>query len=128
MLKGVAALGARTAPLPQALLGAEKPLRAFVGHVEPTFDWTLQQPESGQFLTDGLVQALYTQLFLKRPIGHAMQRAFAKLTGLFNGYDIATKRYKRGEEGARGAMLYYLLAARDLRATVILGDPTGVLP
>ena len=35
-------------PLPRKLLGAEKPLRAFLGHVEPTFDWTLRDPETGQ--------------------------------------------------------------------------------
>jgi hypothetical protein len=45
MLKNIAATaGARISPLPRALLGAEKPLRAFVGHVEPTFDWTLRDP------------------------------------------------------------------------------------
>jgi hypothetical protein len=51
VLDGVAALGAQVAPLPQRLLGAAKPLRAFIGHVEPTFDWTLRQPETGQVLT-----------------------------------------------------------------------------
>src|SRR5207302_1988162 len=37
VLKGVAGLGSLVAPLPRALLGAKKPLRAFIGHVEPTF-------------------------------------------------------------------------------------------
>ena len=45
------AFGAFTTPLPRALLGATRPLRAFVGHVEPTFDWTLRQRQTGEHLT-----------------------------------------------------------------------------
>jgi hypothetical protein len=35
VLAAVAGLGSTVAPRPTALLGAEKPLRAFIGHVEP---------------------------------------------------------------------------------------------
>jgi AcrR family transcriptional regulator len=58
VLNGIAALGNRVAPLPTALLGAKKPARAFVGHVEPTFDWTLQNPDTNQILTDSIQKAL----------------------------------------------------------------------
>ena len=37
-----AALGPQTSPLPRSLLGRHRPLRAFVGRVEPTFSWTLR--------------------------------------------------------------------------------------
>jgi hypothetical protein len=49
LLRAVAGLGPRVAPLPLALLGAKRPLRAFIGHVEPTFDWTLQNPVSSLY-------------------------------------------------------------------------------
>ncbi|MGH7305916.1 MAG: hypothetical protein ACRELZ_21735, partial [Candidatus Rokuibacteriota bacterium] len=52
-LEAVAKLGAGPAPLPRRLLGGEKPARAFVGHVEPTFDWTLRDPVNGQVTTRG---------------------------------------------------------------------------
>jgi hypothetical protein len=65
VLKGVAKLGAMMAPLPRALLGAKKPLRAFIGHVEPTFDWTLRRPDTHQYLTAPLQTALYTNLYNK---------------------------------------------------------------
>ena len=50
------AAGATVPPVPRALLGAEKPLRAFVGHVEPTFDWTAR-PANKQVLTHVLCTA-----------------------------------------------------------------------
>ncbi|MFI5298329.1 MAG: hypothetical protein ACHREM_09545 [Polyangiales bacterium] len=50
VLRAIASSGSRVAPLPRALLGAPKPLRAFVGHVEPTFDWTLRSNATGQIL------------------------------------------------------------------------------
>ena len=58
ILRGVTTAGSRVAPLPTALLGATKPARAFVGHVEPTFDWPLQDPETGQPLSLPVSDAL----------------------------------------------------------------------
>src|SRR5205807_2515028 len=52
LLRSLTSLPASVAPLPKRLLGHRRPLRAFVGHVEPTFDWTLRQPENGQAITD----------------------------------------------------------------------------
>ena len=44
-------------------------------HVEPTFNWTLRDPKTGQPLAHSLVTALYRRLFdrgERRPIGWAM--------------------------------------------------------
>src|SRR6185295_13974597 len=71
ILQAVAGLGSRVAPLPRKLLGAEKPLRAFVGHVEPTFDWTLRA-ETGQVLTSTIQKALYERMYRARPEPVAM--------------------------------------------------------
>ena len=79
VLRGVAQkAGACTAPLPQQLLGCVSPLRAFVGHVEPTFNWTLRDPVNGQLLTSSLVQTLYNGLYQPQsePIGYALSRHY----------------------------------------------------
>ena len=73
MLTEVAGLGSLVAPLPTALLGAGRPLRAFVGHVEPTYDWTIRDPDSQHALTADLVTALYDELMLGRPVGWALK-------------------------------------------------------
>ena len=122
ILNGVAACGSCVAPLPQALLGAAKPLRAFIGHVEPTFNWTLQQPESQQYTTDPLVGALYKDLFQPWPVGLARSRIFSQLGGLYVDYE----RFMGVPSPAH--MLHRLLVARDIQSTVLLGDPTVTLP
>ena len=83
VLLGVASLGATVAPLPTALLGAERPLRAFVGHVEPTFDWTLRHPESKEPLTHALRTALYDGMHRARPdpVGMAFGPVFDQANG-----------------------------------------------
>jgi hypothetical protein len=89
VLNGVAtAAGAMVAPLAWALLGAERPLRAFVGHVEPTFDWTLRDPRTKQPLTHVLATCLYDKLYqqgkYRTPIAHALA-ALYKEAGAFYG-------------------------------------------
>jgi hypothetical protein len=122
VLQGVAKCGARVAPLPQALLGAADPLRAFIGHVEPTFNWTLEQPETKQYTTDPLVVALYDELFQPMPIGLAMSHVYGQLGGLYVDYETFLRVPSHSQ------MLYRLLVARDIQSTVILGDPTVTLP
>jgi hypothetical protein len=122
VLKGVAKAGARIAPLPSALLGAREPLRAFIGHVEPTFDWTLEQMSTKQFTTEPITAALYDELFQPAPIGQAMGSVFGQLGGLYADYD----RFFR--VASESNMLHRLLIARDVQSTVILGDPTAMLP
>jgi hypothetical protein len=127
VLQAVASLGPRVAPLPQRLLGAKKPLRAFIGHVEPTFDWTLRQPANRQPLTSGVTEALYQNLYLRDPVGLAFRDWYARVGGLYSQHSAASRAYDGGEENV-GDLLFYQLAARDIQSTVILGDPAVVLP
>jgi len=126
VLDGVAEIGATTAPLPTALLGCAQPLKAFVGHVEPTFNWTLRDPGNGQPLTSDLNEALCNGLYRARgePIGLAMARHFKALSGFWARWAIARGGVIRGEAGARDVALAVRLMALDRQSTVILGDPT----
>ena len=81
-----AAAGATVAPLPRALLGAEKPLRAFIGHVEPTFDWTLRDPANKQVLTHVLCAALYDKLY-ERYERNPIARRTGNVAALFEAID-----------------------------------------
>lgn len=127
VLTGLTGLGALVAPLPKALLGAKKPLKAFIGHVEPTFDWTIRQPATGQFLTDSLGQALYNNVYKPMPIGLAFSDWYGTLGGLSIEYERVLNAYNRGEN-TLSSILYCQLATRDRQSMVILGDPTVMLP
>jgi hypothetical protein len=130
VLAGVAALGATTAPLPRALLGAPRPARAFIGHVEPTFDWTLQQPETRQHLTDGATTMLYDQLYAEATVGVAMQawlRAYGVLSATYDQLQQEPAETAAALAARDQATLYYQLTARDVQSTVLLGDPTAAL-
>jgi hypothetical protein len=126
VLAAVARLGPVSAPLPRALLGAERPIRAFIGHVEPTFDWTLRHPFMGQDLTPLLVQSLYDNLYNHHPVGHALRSWFRQLGGLRDSYEREKKLVVQ-QPNALGPLLYSALAAKDVESTVVLGDPTAVL-
>lgn len=121
-LTAVGKLGARAAPLPLALLSAAKPARAFVGHVEPTFDWTLKQPATGQLLTSSLIGALYDELYLGSPIGHAFRGWYAAAGTHYAAWD-ATKQAFDGKATTTASLLYHNLVARDIQTLVLLGDP-----
>ena len=127
LLEGIAALGAQVAPLPLALLGAERPLRAFVGHVEPTFDWTVAHRATGQPLTASIRAALYERLYRPAPVGHALREAYGHVGELYTQRDAAQRAFDRGEPTEDVAMAT-LLGARDRQAMVVLGDPTVTLP
>ena len=127
-LDGVAAAGAVTAPLPRELLGAKRPLRAFIGRVEPTFDWTLSFAPNGQLLTDDLVRALYDRMCGGLPVGLAMQPCYLPIASLLLKREQEIDRYNTtAGDAARSALdmvLYSKVTAQDRAATVILGDPT----
>lgn len=129
-LSAVAALGARVAPLPRLLLGAEKPLRAFIGQVEPTFDWTLRQPETGQVLTTSLQNALYQRMHRKRPepVGLAFEECYRHVGELLAQWHQALRLIAKGKAEASLAALRSQLTALDRQSMVILGDPTACLP
>jgi len=126
VLQGVTLCGARVAPLPQKLLGAERPLRAFVGHVEPTFDWSLRENLTGQVLTGSLVDALYGGLFDGLPVGYAFQPVHEKAPRLDALHREAKEAYNRGEDRLDEALTCRLVA-QDLASLVILGDPAEAL-
>lgn len=127
-LTGVAAAaGARIAPLPTALLSASKPARAFVGHVEPTFDWTILDPMANQPLTSSIVGALYEGAYQPRPVGYALEAWFEQVGVLFGQLNAAHAQYDAGLDTLAVAGLVQL-AALDRQSMVIIGDPTVALP
>lgn len=131
LLAGIAsAAGAMIAPLPRALLGAPKPLRAFVGHVEPTFDWTLRAPQTGQVLTHTLVNALWNQLYRpgpRTPVGLALARIYQEAGSFLSAWQTAKENVDAAVPQAKDWALYYQLVALDRQTLVILGDPTVTL-
>jgi hypothetical protein len=130
VVHGVASLGAQVAPLPERLLGAAKPLRAFVGHVEPTFDWTLRQDVSEQLLTDSIVRALYTGLYQNRAetVGMAFETCHRDAGGLFAQWALLLQRSPLSDPETRPRALRLQLTALDRQSMVILGDPTAAPP
>lgn len=126
--RAVGSLGAAVAPLPTRLLGAAKPLRAFIGHVEPTFDWTLFVSQTGQSLTDALVGGIYPSLYRRNPVGLALDPHYRGVGDLYGKLADARDGVDTLVEGARDDATYYRLTALDRQSLVILGDPTVVLP
>lgn len=126
--RAVGLLGAAVAPLPTRLLGAAQPLRAFIGHVEPTFDWTLFASETGQYLTDALVGGIYPSLYRRNPLGLALDPHHRGVGDLYGKLADARDGIDELVEGARDDATYYRLTALDRQSLVILGDPTVVLP
>jgi hypothetical protein len=129
-LRGVAATaGGMIAPLPQALLAADPPIRAFVGHVEPTFDWTLRDPYTGQVLTSVLTECLYQNLHQKTrwPIGYALAAVYAQAGAQLTFHQQAIDRVNLGQLEALDEANYRQVAALDRQSLVILGDPAVTL-
>ncbi|WP_306141472.1 hypothetical protein [Roseibium sp. MMSF_3412] len=116
--------GARVAPLPRALLGRKDPIRAFVGHVEPTFAWTLGDPDRMTVLPSTVVACLYTRLYQPgppAPLGWALEDLHREGASFLAGRQDATHR-------SLGPPLYRKLAGHDRLSTVIIGDPVVALP
>jgi hypothetical protein len=70
-VSAVAALGATVAPAPLTMLSREHPVRGVFGHVEPTFNWTLRIPETGQGqgLGHNIATAMSSNLYHQQPLG-----------------------------------------------------------
>jgi len=123
ILRAVAACGDTIAPFPQALLSAPTPAKAFIGHVEPTFDWSVRHHLTGQFLTNPLLDSLYQRLFSKEPVGMALDSCRRMASGLLNAYhDTYINELNQGQSRA-GEILALKLMANDWRSFVLLGDP-----
>jgi hypothetical protein len=127
MITEVAGLGSRIAPLPVALLGAAEPLRAFVGHVEPTFDWTIRDLASRHALTADLLEALYDELMLGRPVGWALSTFHARAGAEAGALDDA-RTAVLGGLAEPDVALQPRLRFLDRRSLVVLGDPAVALP
>jgi hypothetical protein len=128
VLLAVAGLGSMTAPFPRSLLGNAKPARAFIGHVEPTFDWTIREPATRQPLTAAIQNALYENLYQPDPfpIGLAFGPYWSPIGTLAAEQATLRRKFDRGEQ-VNDQLLDAQLAARDRMSMVILGDPTAVL-
>lgn len=128
LLQSVSALGDAVAPLPEALLGHERPLRAFVGHVEPTFSWTIENQRGGLTLASGLRSALYDCLYQPDPvpIGLAMYSYFSSIGAFASQLPALTAGVAAGTVDTAD-LLSVQLGARDRMSTVLLGDPTVTL-
>jgi len=126
LLRGVAATaGTRVAPLPRALLGGPSPLGAFVGHVEPTFDWTLRDPNTKQELTHTIVRCLYNALYTcdhLAPIGWTLSDIFKEAGAFYGWWQVPADADDRATLD-----VYRQLAAVHRQSMVIIGDPTVVV-
>jgi hypothetical protein len=129
MLGRVKELGAMVAPFPRALLGATKPLRAFIGHVDPTFNWTIQDKDTQTYLTDELEQAA-KRFYLKKPapVGYAFRPLFNALGGILTAFEQFQDQYYHHQSDAIVSEFDHKLMALDIQSTVILGDPTVARP
>jgi hypothetical protein len=125
-LTALGALGAQSAPLPKLLLGRPSPARAFIGHVEPTFDWTLRDTRNGQTTTAHIIDAFYGQLHRasKPPLGLAMQTYYRAVGGLWRDVANARDDMNAFKAGATDEVRRLRLIASDLESMVLLGDPT----
>jgi hypothetical protein len=131
VLAGLESCGALVSPLPRRLLGADSPLRAFIGHVEPTFDWTLRDPGTGQVLTSALSEALYRRLYQPFPLGYAFESIHQKAPQLEVLHRMARRAARRLDtpeqrNGKLAEAFACRLVAQDLQSLVIIGDPAEV--
>lgn len=115
--------GPAIAPLPVHLLAAKKPARAFIGHVEPTFDCTLRNSQTGELFTGPIIEALYTQLLQGSSAGIAIQYLLAPLASVHSSY-LNMRQNFDGSSAMYAQMFNYSLRGSDLEGTVLMGDPT----
>jgi hypothetical protein len=128
VVTSVADLGSRVAPAAVRLLGRKHPVRAVVGHVEPTFDWTLRVAETHQGLGGEIVDALSTNLYAGQPIGHAFSAYRSAVGELHTQWVSAAEKRAAGDQSQRSRLTRLRLAALDRQSMVLLGDPTVTLP
>jgi hypothetical protein len=126
--KAIGELGPSVAPLPTKLLSAAHPARAFIGHVEPTFDWTLIDQGTGQFLTAPLVEAIYPSMYRRCPVGISFDAHYRGVGGLYAKLAKARRSVNMLLPGSRDTATYFKLTAVDRESLVLLGDPTVAVP
>lgn len=129
VVESVARIGPSAAPAPVALLGRPDPVRAVLGHVEPTFDWTLRVEQTGQGLGGHLVEALATKLHTGSPLGLALGDYRSGVGELHTQWAQERDRYSlHGEADLQAILTRLRLTAMDRQGLVLLGDPTVTIP
>lgn len=118
---------AAIAPLATALLSAASPARAVIGHVEPTFDLTVRDGETGQALTDALTKALYRNLYQPYPVGHCLRAWYAQAGVYLDRHASSINDFNHGLNHVVDRALVSRIAAADHRSLVIIGDPAAML-
>ena len=96
--------------------------------MEPTFDWTLFIPDTGQHVVTTLVRGIYPGLFQRQPLGLALAEYYAGVGSLYGKLSDARNDVDAAVPGARDRATYYKLTALDRESLVILGDPTVMVP
>lgn len=125
----VARCGPMVAPAAVEVLGRENPVRAVVGHVEPTFSWTLEVESTGQYLGGRIVAALSRRLYGGMPLAYAFAEYWADVGQLNHRWITLQRELNDGTaDGVLDEMRRLRLAALDRQSLVLLGDPTVSLP
>jgi hypothetical protein len=129
VVTAVAELGATVAPAALTLLGRANPVRAVLGHVEPTFDWTLRVAESGQGLGHTIVAGLSTNLLgARQPLGYSLADYRTEVGELHNQWAEQHGQLAAGDTSVRETLTRLRLTAIDRQSLVLLGDPTATYP
>jgi len=131
VLDSVAKAGSVTSRFARELLSNDKPLRAFIGHVEPTFDWTIREGDTKQLLTSSILDALYNGFHRSsgpEPVAMAFEKNFDAVATLLDAAGTAREQVQEGQLNLKSVMVRKKVAALDRRSLVILGDPTAALP
>lgn len=123
-LEAVARLGPTVSPAALRLLSRERPVRAVLGHVEPTFDWTLRVPRTGQRLGADIVTALTSNAYAGEPLSHALRDYRAGVGELHTQWADRRMALEGGDPRVREELTWLRLTALDRQSLVLLGDPT----
>jgi hypothetical protein len=126
-VEAAASLGSTVAPAALRLLGRPHPVRAVLGHVEPTFDWTLRDAETGQGLAHDIVAAVSTNLYNGHPAGYAFAAYRLGVGQLHIDWARKSDLLNAGDATVLKPMTRLRLTALDRQSLVLLGDPTVTL-
>ncbi|MCX4529211.1 hypothetical protein OG982_26555 [Streptomyces sp. NBC_01551] len=128
-VEAVAQCGPVVAPAALEVLGRKNPVRAVLGHVEPTFSWTLQVKSTGQILGGRIVNALSSKLYDGVPLAHAFADYRADVGQLYyKWFTLQARLNDDADTRVLDEMRRIRLAALDRQSLVLLGDPTVSLP
>ena len=124
----IASLGPVVSPAVLRMLGRPKPVRAIFGHVEPTFDWSLRDPESGQNFATELITGLSSNLHHGTPLGQILADYRNGIGVLNTKWANGRRDFRAGDDALLSQMTRWRLTAIDRQSLVLLGDPTVTLP